>query len=281
MNRCGSSALRTGALIILLLLGGCSAVPHAFDDAARSRQREARFLLLGEVHDNPQHHALRAALLTELPADGRPTTIVFEQMSRDSDAAIRTAPRSAEAIADAGRLDRKAWRWPAHKPLLDAALDASARIAGGNLERAEVRAIVREGRSAVPPDLRPMLDDPAWDPDLQRALEREIDAGHCHALPAAQLPVMALAQRARDAAMAQALLSAAEASGRAVLLAGNGHVRLDLGVPRYLRAAGVPTAQIVAVGYLEEPGPTGVYDLAQLTRGVPRDDPCAAFENSR
>jgi uncharacterized iron-regulated protein len=206
---------------------------------------------------------------------------VFEQMSRDSDAAIRTAPRSAEAIADAGRLDRKAWRWPAHKPLLDAALGASARIAGGNLERAEVRAIVREGRSAVPADLRPMLDDPAWDPDLQRALEREIDGGHCHALPAAQLPAMALAQRARDAAMAQALLSAAEASGRAVLLAGNGHVRLDLGVPRYLRAAGVPTAQIVAVGYLEEPGPTGVYDLAQLTRGVPRDDPCAALENSR
>ena len=281
MDRSWSSVRRIGALILLLLLGGCAAAPHALDEAPRSRLREARFLLLGEVHDNPQHHLLRAALLTELLADGRPTGLVFEQMSRDADAAISAAPRNAEAVADAGRLDRKGWRWPAHKPLFDAALGASARLAGGNLESEVVRAIVREGLSAVPIDLRPMLDDPAWGADQQRALEREIDDGHCHALPAAQLPRMALAQRARDAAMARALLSSAAANGRAVLLAGNGHVRLDLGVPRYLRAAGVPAAQIVAVGYLEERGRADVYDLVQVTRGVPRDDPCAAFEKAR
>jgi uncharacterized iron-regulated protein len=281
MNRSWSSVRRIGALISLLLLAGCAAAPRALDEAPQSHLHDARFLLLGEVHDNPQHHLLRAALLTELLADGRPTGVVFEQMSRDADAAIGAAPRNAEAIADAGRLDRTSWRWPAHEPLIDAALGASARLAGGNLERAEVRAIVRDGLSAVPIDLRPMLADPSWGLDQQRALEREIDAGHCHALPATQLPRMALAQRARDAAMARALLSSAAANGRAVLLAGNGHVRLDLGVPRYLRAAGVPAAQIVAVGYLEETGPADVYDLVQVTRGVPRGDPCAAFEKSR
>jgi uncharacterized iron-regulated protein len=63
-----------------------------------------------------------------------------------------------------------------------------------------------------------------------------------------------------------------------VLIGGNGHVRLDLGVPHYLRAAGVPASQIVAVGYLEEEDERDVpYNLVQLTSSTPRDDPCAAF----
>lgn len=281
MHRFLSSFRHSGALIFLLLVGGCAGVPHDLDQTARERLRDARFLLLGEVHDNPEHHSRRAALLTEVLDDGRPTTVVFEQMSRNAEADISAAPRNAEAIADAGRLDRRGWRWPAHKPLLDAALGASARLLGGNLERAEASAIVRDGVLAVPPDLRSMLDDPTWGPEQERALEREIDVGHCHALPAAQWHRMALAQRARDASMAQALLRAAGANGRAVLIAGNEHVRLDLGVPHYLRAAGVPAAQIVAVGYLEEPGSEDIYDLVQLTTRVPRDDPCAAFQNPR
>ena len=37
------------------------------------RLRSARFILLGEVHDNAEQHRLRAALLRDLLADGRPT----------------------------------------------------------------------------------------------------------------------------------------------------------------------------------------------------------------
>ena len=269
--------LRALAAVPILLAAACAVAPPALDDSALPRLRAARFVLLGEVHDNASQHRLRAALLAELIADGRPTTVAFEQMGRAEDAAIAAAPRDAEAIADAGRLDRKGWSWPLHKPLFDAAIAGSARIAGGNLEAAQVRAIVRAGLPAVPVDLRPLLEGPGWDARQQQVLEREIDLGHCHALPAAQWPAMALAQRARDAALAQALLSATVNGGRAVLIAGNGHVRLDLGVPHYLRAAGVPAAQIVAVGYLEEDERDAPYDLVQLTDRTPRDDPCAAF----
>jgi uncharacterized iron-regulated protein len=262
---------------LALLASACAAPPPTLDDSALPRLRGARFILLGEVHDNATQHRLRAALLDRLLADGRPTTVVFEQMARDADAAITAAPRDAEAIADAGRLDRRGWGWPLHKPLVDAALAAPARIVGGNLDIDEVRAIVRAGPSAVPADLRPLLDDPRWGADRQQALEREIDTGHCHALPAPQWPAMALAQRARDAAMAQALLGAAASGGRAVLIAGNGHVRRDLGVPWYLRAAGVPASQIVAIGYLEDADRDAPYDLVRVTEPAQRDDPCAAF----
>jgi uncharacterized iron-regulated protein len=277
MTRRPHLLLRTLSVVPILFAAACAVPPPALDDSALPRLRAARFVLLGEVHDNPIQHRMRATLLTELLADGRPTTVVFEQMGRAEDAAIAAAPRDAEAIADAGRLDRKGWGWPLHKPLFEAAIAASARVAGGNLEAPQVRAIVREGLPAVPADLRPLLEGPGWSARQQQALEREIDAGHCHALPAAQWPAMALAQRARDAALAQALLSATAAGGRAVLIAGNGHVRRDLGVPHYLRAAGVPAAQIVAIGYLEEDERDAPYDLVRITSSVPRDDPCAAF----
>src|SRR5260370_38313860 len=52
--------------------------------------------------------------------------------------------------------------------------------------------------------------------------------------------------------MAQALVSDAAAGG-AILIAGNGHVRADLGVPVYLHAAGLPDADArsVTLGVIE------------------------------
>lgn len=280
MNRIESARCHAAwALAAALLSCGCAAPATVPTAGELQRLRDSRFVLLGEVHDNAEQHRQRAALLSALLADGRPTTIVFEQMGRDQDAAISASPREAEAIAVAGQLDRRAWDWPLHKPLVDAALAASAPIRGGNLETAEVRAIVRGRLTAAPGDLQPMLADPSWRADQQAAIEREIDTGHCRALPASQWPAMALAQRARDAAMAKALLAAAGANGRAVLIAGNGHVRRDLGVPHYLRVAGVPDSKITSVGYLEAPATAQgePYDIVKITPAATREDPCEAF----
>jgi uncharacterized iron-regulated protein len=267
------------ALAVALVSCGCTTPATTSTADELQRLRASRFVLLGEVHDNAEQHRQRAALLSALLADGRPTTIVFEQMERDQDVAIGAAPREADAIADAGRLDRRAWAWPLHKPLVEAALAASAPIRGGNLETAEVRTVVRGALAGAPADLRSMLADPSWRADQQAQVEQEINAGHCHALPASQWPAMAMAQRARDAAMAKALVAAAGASDRAVLIAGNGHVRRDFGVPHYLRAAGVPQSTITSVGYLEAPAAAQgePYDIVKITPAATRDDPCEAF----
>lgn len=244
---------------------------------------DARFVLLGEVHDNPRHHALRAQWLQVLLADGRPTRVVFEQLDATRDAALREAraatPTDSNAIARAGGLDAKAWRWPLHQPLFDAALAGHAELAGGNLPRDNIRAVVREGPTAIPTNLRPLLDAPGWTAEQQRDTEADIAQGHCGALPPAQIAPMALAQRARDASMAQAML-AAPAGSRVVLIAGNGHVRRDRGVPHYLRAAGVPDSAIVAVALVEEgdEASVGAYDQLKRTAREPRPDPCEAFK---
>ena len=86
-----------------------------------------RYRLLGEIHDNPEHHTIRARLITEIAARGARPAIVMEQFDLDHDDALRTAQMSsvdAEKLADAGQLDRKGWLWPMHKPILEAAIAA-------------------------------------------------------------------------------------------------------------------------------------------------------------
>jgi uncharacterized iron-regulated protein len=73
--------------------------------------------------------------------------------------------------------------------------------------------------------------------------------------------------------MAQAMLQAPPAE-RVVLIAGNGHVRTDLGVPWVLREAGVPAHDIVAVVYLEEDDPALPADRIVRTVRAQRPDPC-------
>jgi len=68
------------------------------------------------------------------------------------------------------------------------------------------------------------------------------------------------------------------------LIAGNGHVRRDLGVPRILREV-VPRARVLAVGLLERAKDGALpaaddrrtYDLAIVTPHVERKDPCAGL----
>jgi uncharacterized iron-regulated protein len=261
-------------------LAGCSALrerPSSNSPAALHAQlRDTRFVLLGEVHDNPEQHRQRAELLRLLLSDGRPTRVVFEQMDRGSDAALAAAARDPEAVADAGRLDRAGWQWPLHRPLVDAALAGGAAVRGGNFDRDLARRLVREGLSAAPADLRTVLDGVPWSAEQDGIVRRAIEEGHCGMLPAHLAGPMSLVQRLRDAALAQAMLRAGEA--RVVLIAGNGHVRSDVGVPHYLRAAGVAAKDIAAVGYVEEgEGETGPFDLRRTTPRMERADPCASF----
>ena len=252
-------------------------------DQAVALMRQADHVLLGEVHDNPVHHLERAKLITAL-ADRRPT-VVFEQFSRSADAALATpVVGDLEAWVDRAGLDRKGWAWPLHRPLIEAAQAANLRLRGGNLERDEVRQIARQGASAAPADLASRLAAPL-PTSAATALDNGLIEGHCGQLPASAVPRMRDAQAARDAAMADALLRAvADGASSTVLIAGNGHVRRDHGVPLWLLRQ-QPTAKVLSVGFLEvgadgQPPPAAeraVYDMVWITPRQGRPDPCAGF----
>src|SRR5438067_4951546 len=86
-------------------------------DDALMRVAGARHVILGETHDNPEHHRLQRRALDAL---GGARTLAMEQFDTEHQAAIdaaRAKGGDAEAIADAGHFDRKGWNWPLYRPL--------------------------------------------------------------------------------------------------------------------------------------------------------------------
>jgi uncharacterized iron-regulated protein len=148
-----------------------------------------------------------------------------------------------------------------------------------NLSRADAGKVVKAGYSAIfdPDTLMSLgLNEPIAR-DWESAQEREIEVGHCHQLPPSILPAMARAQFARDAVMGSAVTANANAGHGLVLLAGNGHVRRDIGVPRWLSP--LLRLRVFSVGYLEK-GNTSIaraFDAVVITARASRSDPCLKF----
>src|SRR5438477_11504491 len=99
--------------------------PHAAafvsTDELFQRAARAHHVILGETHDNPEHHRLQRVVLDALAARGRKRVLAMEQFDSQYQAemdAARIRVGDAEAIADAGHFDRKGWNWPLYKPLV-------------------------------------------------------------------------------------------------------------------------------------------------------------------
>jgi uncharacterized iron-regulated protein len=255
----------------------------------------ARYVLLGERHDHPDHHRIQATLVRGLLAAGRRPAVAFEMFTADDAPVIArqlaAAPRDAAGLARAVDWKRSGWPdWAYYEPIAQAALDAGLPIVAANLAPATARALARGQRGALAEEFvaRHALDRPLPGGG-QAALATEIREAHCGHLPADRIDGMVLAQRARDAALADSMLGAAAARDGAVLIAGNGHVRTDRGVPSYLRAR-EPGAVIVAVAPLEvregwaQPQDYAAafegrlpYDWVWFTPRLDDVDPCESF----
>ena len=263
------------------LVDGRTGAPVATTELL-GRINSADMVLLGEVHDNPVDHALRGALLRAF-AERRPA-VVFEQFTAaDGPIALPAPGDSLTGWLDRNGFDRRGWRWPVHEPVVAAALASGRSRWGSNMSREALRAVVQNGEAGAPEPLRRMMAQAPLDSVARAALDEDLIEGHCGRLPANLIPGMRAAQEVRDAAMTRALMQAG-ADGQAWLIAGNGHVRRDIAVPRVL-ARLAPRVRVLSVGLLErkEDGaaPTAAerqrYDLVIVTPRAARPDPCANF----
>lgn len=271
-SRARRSALPTLAAALLLAACAAPAGPTRGLDAVAPR-----VLLLGEVHDNPDGHARRYAWLEARVDAGWRPTIAMEQFDRDRQADL---DRALAECADAACVIRRAepdgqrWEWPLYAPVIELALARRLPLRAANLSRADASRVVREGYRAALDDAtiasfgldRPLARDLA---DGQR---RAIDEGHCQQLPASIAEGMVRAQVARDVWMAKVVAAEAGRGDGVALLAGNGHVRRDLGVPRWLE--GTAGARAFSIGFVEEPA-EGTFDERVAIVPHPRVDPCA------
>lgn len=256
------------------------------------RLQNAHFVLLGEVHDNSNHHRLRRDLIAGLISAGRRPAIAMEQFDREHqpaiDRSIAAAPRDAERLRSAGSFNDQGWDWPDYVPIIQLALDSALPLLAANLSREQAFSIATSSAVAIlgEQSTKALGLDKPLPATAQQKLERAIDEGHCGKAPAKILPGMLAAQRARDAVMAQIVMQQRERG--VVLIAGNGHVRRDFGVPLYLPAGSIPGA-VISAGFIEvQDGmqkPADYYDTADpeydyivFTERAVRDDPCATLK---
>ena len=266
----------------VLLFFTLSMAAHAALQTASASSTEPTgsvLLLLGEVHDNAAQHALRLDLLQKLLATGARPALLMEQFDREHQGAIdslRTtrARLDATAVITAGA-GSSGWNWAFYRPFIDLALAHDLPILAANVSRAEGRRVMSQGLAASG-------FEGAVPSDISKAMGSTIEASHCGMLDAATAQRMVSVQVARDQFMAR--LIEANAARGVVLLAGNGHVRKDLGVPRWLAAA--TRAKTQSHGFLEVGDDTGAskpgavntaFDVVHFTRVQKRDDPCDAM----
>ncbi|AMY67878.1 ChaN family lipoprotein [Frigidibacter mobilis] len=264
------------ALILTLCVCAAPALAEQIQPDALADLR-ADVVILGEVHDNPVHHAHQAQAVAALA----PAALVFEMLTPDQAALVSDANRGDAASLGAA-LAWEASGWPdftLYHPIFTAA--PQARIYGAALPRDQVRRSVTEGAAAILGEDagRFGLTVPLPDAELAARVVDQMEA-HCNAMPAEMMPGMVEAQRLRDAALARAAVQAmADSGGPVAVIAGSGHARRDWGIPAALALA-APELSVISVGQIEAEGaadPDQPFDLWLVTPPTPREDPCAAF----
>lgn len=259
---------------------------------------QARFMLLGEKHDNRDHHRIQAWLVAETMAAGRRPAVAFEMFATDRQAALdaylAAHPRDAAGIGAALDWAETGWPdWELYRPIAQAALDRGVALLAADLPRALRRKLAREGVLALGAERAAALGlDRPLPEDLAAPLDEEIAVSHCGQLPESMIGPMATVMTARDAQMADVLRRGAQRAGHdgAILIAGKGHTRNDRAVPYYLQRGGGAEA-IVSLGLFEvaagvtEPaayaeflGASALpFDFVWFTPIADPEDPCAKY----
>jgi len=243
--------------------------------------REHAYVLLGETHDNADHHRIQASLLSmwrETHPDG---AIAFEQLD-DAQGRVLAAHRPTRT-SDVRQLihwDQSGWPdFALYAPLIALALQVPPGPLAAHPTRDTLHQAMREQAYTPPEDL--YLDPPPGEATMD-ALRAEIVAAHCGHAPGPMLEPMVFAQRFKDAWMARAMKQAGATA--VALIAGSGHVRRDRGVPFYLARQGVNDVLSVTLRPVtadrDEPGDyeAGAYDFVVFTPTTNALSPCEVFK---
>ncbi len=231
-----------------------------------------RVVLLGEVHDQIEHH--RWQLHTLLALHGREPSLAI---------GLEMLPRSAQGVLDdwvAGKLSAdellrqsrwsEVWGFDAemYLPIFHFARQHRVPMIALNVERALISRVADDGWQAVPKDLREGVGDPSAASDDYRdalaqifVLKARLEGGDAHDMdPPTDAERRAIeadpgfqnfveAQLTWDRAMAEAIagrLNAPNSSVKLVVaLVGRGHAEFGYGIPYQLADLGVSDAAVL------------------------------------
>ena len=227
----------------------------------------AQFVLLGEKHDNPDHHLLQSTIL------GRQSdlsVILMEMLTIEQTTLFETLS-TVEEIRNASRWEVNGWpSFEIYAPIFKAALKRNLRLGGALPKKQKFTAMLKH------------LDDADIDlePTARETLRTHLVAAHCGHSMESLTNYMLKAQFLKDRIMAHELRSQV-GTGRGVLIAGNGHIRKDYGIPQHLEGT-VSLAFIEVRPGIHELSEYDItpYDYVYFTPVVDPIDACERFRKS-
>jgi uncharacterized iron-regulated protein len=247
----------------------------------------AKYLILGEKHDNPDHHILQRSIIEHLIANNNLSLLAFEMM--DPDSQKRLDDIQSESLEDLLAIqeyldwDTEGWEWSYYGPLIRSAYESAVPMVGANISSSKMMELY--GLSALPPEID-ILEQ-----SIKQQLNLDIDESHCGLLPESQFPAMVRVQQGRDYSMSQSL-GPVDNEGTKVLIARNYHARKDLGVPNYLleNNPGLTSEEIISLSlmevdpsetepemYLQQHDEIAAYDYIWFTPVISEVDYCASL----
>ncbi|QJD60288.1 iron(III) ABC transporter [Pseudomonas sp. gcc21] len=225
---------------------------------------DAPHVMVGEKHDNADHHRLQLWLLRAL-AERRPqASLLLEMLAPEQQAAADALLRNDKLTDETlqARLNwAPGWDWTLYGDLVRWGLNESGRLLAANIAEDEMKNRYRE-----PSPLRDVYSE-----DAGRQLRETIVASHCGKLSETHFPAMLSIQQARDQRMAEALHAADQP---ALLLAGNFHVRKDLGAPLHWPGNSAPVV-VMLIEAGQTPPDAAQADYVWLTAAMEPKDYCA------
>lgn len=244
--------------------------------------RQHRYVLVGEKHDNPEHHRMesliiKARLEQDIKLRG---SVVFEMLDDGQNAALAGlhSSDSLEQMHEKLAWPKKGWDWPSYGPLFQQALRSNA-LRAGNISKPLVSQLYKDGEPALSDTSRFSTVFSAAKSVKDHLLD-QIFLSHCGMQSRETLNPMLTIQLAKDASMAHAMRTAAPA----ILIAGGEHVRPETAVPWHIRQQEAG-ADIFLIQLLEaRPGETdinayikaaGAADVYWFTSATAAKDYCA------
>ncbi|WP_223528155.1 ChaN family lipoprotein [Pseudomonas sp. BF-B-26] len=231
------------------------------------RLEKSSRLIVGEQHDNRDHHELQLWLLQSLGQRRPQGSLLLEMLTPDQQPRVDDVRHASTPPADLpGALTwQSGWDWNLYGPIVRFALTQPYPLLAANLDTPEVRAVY-----ANPPTLSGSRSNAA---SVKDELLKQVSDSHCGLLPTSQMPAMLAVQQQRDRRMAERLLAAPTPS---LLFAGAYHARKDVGVPIHVLDLGEPQAPAVLM--LAEQGSEvtpAMADYVWYTPATPPQDYCA------
>lgn len=220
------------------------------------------FILIGEQHDNAQHHLFQAQVIDALAQAGRSVIVGMEMFDRTKQHPLNLW--TLNRLSEAEFIQQSEWQtqwgfdFALYRPIFEVVYRRRLRLVGLNVPRALVRQTARQGWQSIPESERLGIPEPDLSVEEHRKLFYALLGGG-HPSGQAQNDNFYAAQVVWDTGMADTVLRYLETTVPSprlafVILAGNGHVMYDVGISLRLRMrSNLPTCVITPLPPSEKP----------------------------